>query len=266
MNLALTEGQTLASVTNGDYTLEDGIDYTVEDGEVKLSNGYLSTLEPGTYTFAFNLSDGKQLTLRVTIEDEDVGLGAAEIDELPFTDVAEDDWFYGDVEYVFNNELMQGTSDTIFEPDTSTTRGMIVTVLYRLENSPDVADAENPFTDVADGQWYADAVKWAAAEGIVQGVGEGLYGPDLIVTREDLATILARFMSYKEWNLPVTREMIIFADDAEISDYAKAGIQTLFKLRVINGVAENTIAPKSDATRAQFAAMLNRLTTLTAGL
>lgn len=176
----------------------------------------------------------------------------------PFKDVASDAWYYGDVAYVFQNGLMFGTATDLFSPDAPLTRGMVVTILYRHAGEENVANLANPFSDVAADTWYADAVKWAAENGIVTGVGGGLFAPNANITRQDMAAILARYLEYMDLSIPVTQEYVLFADEAAISDYAKNAIQLLHKLGIINGVGNNTIDPKGTATRAQAAAMLHR--------
>ena len=183
--------------------------------------------------------------------------------EFPFTDVSESSWYYDDVKYVFENGLMNGTSDTLFSPRAHLTRGMVVTILYRAEDEPDVGDYDNPFTDVPEAQWFTDGVIWAAENEIVEGLGGGRFAPGVNITRQDLAVILMRYMNYKEINLPVTMDWRIYADESAIAGYAMDAIQTLNKLGIINGVGENAdgqtiIDPRGNATRAQAAAMLHR--------
>ncbi|MDR2670244.1 MAG: amidohydrolase family protein [Oscillospiraceae bacterium] len=181
-------------------------------------------------------------------------------DETPFDDVKSGDWFYDDVLYAYENELFNGTSATTFSPDTPMTRGMFVTVLYRLHGEPDVGEAASPFRDVADGAYYADAVVWASSNGIVNGYGDERFGPDDRVSREQMAAILRRYMNAAEINLPVTEQYIIFTDEDDIADYAKEAVQILYKLEIIGGVSSTQLIvdPRGDATRAQVAAVLHR--------
>ncbi|MDR0380729.1 MAG: amidohydrolase family protein [Oscillospiraceae bacterium] len=181
-------------------------------------------------------------------------------DEEPFDDVSAEDWFYGDVVYAYEKGLFGGTSETAFSPGIPMTRGMLVTVLYRLHGAPDVEAAESPFDDVSGGAYYADAVVWAASNGVVNGYGGGRFGPNDNITREQMATVLTRYMSYAEINLPVTEQYILFTDETEISDYAKEAVQVLYKLEIINGVSSTqlVIDPQGAATRAQVAAVLHR--------
>lgn len=177
--------------------------------------------------------------------------------KLPFTDVTAGDWFYNDVYYVWENDLFKGTSDTVFSPNAPITRAMLVTVLWRAAGSP--AAVNMPFTDVASDTYYYDAVAWASANGIIEGIGGGLFDPDADVTREQMAAILFRYLEFIEHEYVVTAEYRIFADEDEISNYAKNAVQILNKLGIINGKSGNAIDPKGSATRAEVAAMLHRL-------
>jgi hypothetical protein len=176
----------------------------------------------------------------------------------PFADVSAGDWFYGDVEYVYTKGLMNGTGADQFSPRLALTRGMIVTILHRLAGAPDVAGSADPFGDVASGQYYADAVKWAAANGIVSGVGGGKFAPDAAITRQDLAVVLNRYTGFAGMNLPAQRPYAAFNDSAAIADYAKAAVETFYSAGIINGVPGGLFNPKSGATRAEVAAMLHR--------
>ena len=192
-------------------------------------------------------------------------VGAEGQDSNPFTDVKTDDWFYSAVCFVQERELMNGTSQDTFSPHIATTRGMIVTILHRLEGTPIVSSElltpGSEFTDVTEGAYYSDAVTWAAANGIVNGYGDGRFGPNDIITRQDLAVIFMQYMNYKEIILPVTMQWIFFADEADISGYAMDAIQTFNKLGIINGMGTNEsgqtiIDPKGAATRAHAAGLL----------
>lgn len=175
----------------------------------------------------------------------------------PFIDVHENDWFYGDVEFVHVNGLMIGTAADLFSPNAAITRGMVVTVLYRLAGSPYVAGLDNPFGDVATGQYYSGAVIWAAKNGIVFGYGDDSFGPDDFVTREQLAAILYRYAAWAKIALPASGDLT-FNDKDSVSGYAKAPVSSLVKAGVINGKPSNLFDPKGNATRAEFAAMLHR--------
>jgi hypothetical protein len=193
-----------------------------------------------------------------TIDDESVPLAEpGAIWDNPFIDVKEEDWFYNDVEYTHIRGLIMGTSGNTFSPITSTTRGMIVTILYRHAGSPDVSTLANPFSDAA-GKYYTDAVKWAAANNIVAGVGGGYFEPEAPVTRQDLAAILNRYAGFAGMKLPVTRAYTAFNDDADIAGYAREAIEKFFAAAIIEGKGNGIADPKGTATRAEVASMLHR--------
>ena len=178
--------------------------------------------------------------------------------ELPFTDVRGDDWFYDDVAYVYENGLMNGTSATTFSPYISTTRGMIVTILYRMEGKPAVLEA-CPFTDVKAGAYYERAIVWAAENGIVKGYGNGCFGPDDQITREQMAAILYRYAKYRGLDVSVGEDTNILSyDDAlDISEYAVPAMQWACGAQIIQGT-DGRLTPGEKATRAQVAAILHR--------
>jgi len=158
---------------------------------------------------------------------------------------------------------MNGTGAVTLGPDMSTTRGMIVTILYRAAGSPDVSGLSNPFSDVAGGQYYRDAVIWAAANGIVAGIGNGKYDPDANITRQDLAVILYRYAQWAGIELPVTQDYTGFTDDAHVANYAKDAIEAFFKAGIINGYPDGSFQPNGTATRAEVAAMIHRFFEIT---
>ena len=195
----------------------------------------------------------------VTVFEQKTPLAAAS----PFTDVKESDWYFNAVNYVYGNSLMNGTSDSLFSPNTTLTRAMVVTIIHRLDGSPDVTGLFNEFSDVNENSWYTKAVSWAVENGIASGYGDGRFGSEDLITRQDLAVILERYMDYKGIVLPVTDQWIIFADEASIAGYAMGAIQTFNKLGVISGTGTNDngqtiVHPKGNATRAQAAVMLMR--------
>ena len=177
----------------------------------------------------------------------------------PFADAAPGDWFYGDLVYVYENGLMDGVSDTLFAPDGAVTRGMIVTILHRLEGGP-VVDYLLPFADVDEGAWYAEAVRWAASEGIVTGVSETAFAPDEPVTREQLAAILWRYAKYKGHDVSIgeSTNILSYTDFAEISEYAIPAMQWACGEGIITGSGEGVLNPRGGASRAEAAAMLAR--------
>lgn len=178
--------------------------------------------------------------------------------ETKFNDVSANDWFSSAVDYVTGKGMMNGTADNTFSPKANTTRGMVVTVLYRLENQPSTSAAS--FTDVASGAYYANAVAWANANGIVSGYGSGKFGPNDKVTREQLAAILYRYAQYKKYDVSVGEDTNILSyDDAQsISSYAIPAIQWACGAGVVTGKSGSKLDSKGNATRAEVAAMLMR--------
>ena len=175
----------------------------------------------------------------------------------PFTDVSEKDWFYGDVMFVYENGLMLGTSKTLFSPHGTATRGMMATILWRMEGSP-APKGKNSFTDVEAGKWYADAITWTAENGIFAGYGKDKFGPDDPITREQLAAIFYRYADYKGYDLTVKGNLDKFKDADKITDYAKTAMQWAVGSGLVNGKSGNLLDPQGTATRAEIAAMLHR--------
>lgn len=178
---------------------------------------------------------------------------------LPFTDVKSGNWFYDAVKYAYEQGLMTGTSATTFAPNGTMNRAMIVTVLYRLEKSPAVTGASK-FTDVPAGQWYSDAVAWAAANKIVNGYDETIFGPMNAVTREQMAAILFRYEQVKGLeNVTLEENLNRFPDQNKISAYAIPALQWAVGQKIINGNADGTLDPTGTATRAQVAQIFTNL-------
>ena len=204
-----------------------------------------------------NKVSGVYLTKDMTVYagwrvDENPGTGAN-----PFTDVSEKDWFYGDVMFVYENGLMLGTSKTLFSPHGTATRGMMATILWRMEGSP-APKGKNSFTDVEAGKWYADAITWTAENGIFAGYGKDKFGPDDPITREQLAAIFYRYADYKGYDLTVKGNLDKFKDADKITDYAKTAMQWAVGSSLVKGKSGNLLDPQGTATRAEIAAMLHR--------
>lgn len=173
-----------------------------------------------------------------------------------FRDVLERHWFFAAVDFVYEKGLFQGTSDNIFSPGTSMTRGMFVTVLHRLDGRPE-AGAGGVFTDVQDtSQYYFNAVTWANANSIVTGYGDGTFRPNTAVTREQMAAIMHRYAAYKGRDMSAPGdEYSRFPDRSDVSDYAVAPMQWAVSRGVING-SDGLLLPGSTATRAQVAQII----------
>ena len=202
----------------------------------------------GKYTFQMPASKVTVEAVFTAVEPEPEG--------LPFTDVTSGDWFYDAVAYVYGEGMMEGTTDTTFAPTMNLTRSMIAQVLYNLEERPEAPGAAG-FTDVAAGAWYADAVNWAAARGIVKGYDTGAFGPEDSVTREQLAAILYRYAQVKGYDTTqggmAVRE---FSDSASISDWAQEAMAWAVNAQVLSGKGNGVLDPQGTATRAEVAQML----------
>jgi hypothetical protein len=254
---------TVAELENGKVTVtpekalkDEKVTVTVQPDE-----GYeLETLtakdENGKTVFITENEDG---TLSFTMPDAAVTIEATfvslEVEWVnPYVDVTEANWYYDAVKYVTENKLMDGVGNKQFAGTTELTRGMIVTILYRQEGEPAAASAG--FKDVASGEWYYDAVNWAAQSRIVEGYGNGEFSPKKPITREELAIILYRYAAYKKYDTTANGDLSGFADAAQVSSWAKDALVWAVNKGVINGVGNNMLDPRGTATRAQVAQML----------
>ena len=179
--------------------------------------------------------------------------------ELPFKDVPTGHPFYDDIKYVYEKGLMQGVSADLFASGATTTRAMIVTILYRMEGEPAVSGTAS-FKDVADGMYYSKAVAWAAANGIVKGYSDGTFQPDQTIIREQMAAILYRYAQYKGYDVSVgeNTNILSYTDVSQVSEYAIPAFQWAVGAGIINGTSASTLSPKGSATRGQVAAILHR--------
>jgi hypothetical protein len=184
-------------------------------------------------------------------------LPMAPASELPFTDVSIDDWFYDAVQYAYDEGLMIGIGDGVFGSNDSLARAMIVTILYRNNGQPDAGGYENPFGDVPDDAWYADAVKWAARNDIALGYGEGLFGPDDPITHEQLAVFIYREQQ-SAMNMPKDLPSVYrtFDDVGDISDWALIPVDALNRQGIFIDLQGNRFDPQIPATRAETASIL----------
>lgn len=198
---------------------------------------------------------------KFTMPDSDVRVSARFVRDtgaLPFNDVNAGDWFYDYVEYVYNNGIMDGVDNGVFSPNTATTRGMVVTVLYRLYGEPAVR-GDSSFTDVAPGAYYADAVAWASNAGIVNGTSGTTFSPNDLVTREQFAAMLYRYMQYTGADTSARASLSGFADAGRVSSYAADALAWAVAEGVLNGRSATEITPQGNCTRAEVAAMITRV-------
>ncbi|MBR7034103.1 MAG: S-layer homology domain-containing protein [Clostridia bacterium] len=174
-----------------------------------------------------------------------------------FSDVADSRWSASAIKYAVDNGYMNGVGDGKFDPTGALTRGMVATVLWRREGAP-APTAPSGFVDVPAGAWYADAVAWAKQTGVVQGMTETTFAPNGFITREQLATMLFRFSSSAPVSVPERADLTPFADDEKTSGWAKESLEWAVEAGLINGTDGNRLAPSGNATREQFATIIER--------
>lgn len=180
---------------------------------------------------------------------------------FPFVDVSKTDWFYNDVKYVWQHDIMNGVSGTKFAPETSMTRAMFVTVLYRLEGSPDVTGmATPPFTDIGakNFDWAYNAIVWAYNTGVTKGTSATTFAPGVAISRQEIVTMLYRYAGS-----PAVSGSPIFGDSSVISSWARDAVQWAKSLGIVNGYPNGNFGPVNATTRGQMAAMIHRYMQLT---
>lgn len=188
------------------------------------------------------------------VEDPDVPL--AEL-PLPFEDVADGDWYREAVAFMYKNDLMLGVSDKLFGVSTNTTRGMMATVIYRLEKEPGVA-FEKVFNDVDNGKWFSQAITWANANGVAVGYDDNSFGPEDNVTREQLVTMLYRYAAKKGYDVSKQADLSAFVDAGRVSGYAREAMGWAVANGIIQGRGANTLAPTDLALRVEVATIFQR--------
>ena len=247
----------------GTFTLPNGVVITVPAGTVVSADRKTVTVPKDRGVCTIEYPSGITIDTRediVILIDGDIPLGYSIVSDNPYSDVKTSDFFFDYVMFAYNHELMVGTNSNpmTFSPNTTTTRGMIVTILYRMAGSPDVGGMANPFSDVADGVWYSDAVRWAAENGIVYGIGNGNYAPNAPITRQDLAVILERYANFMGITLPSAQSYTAFIDAAGIANYAKEAIERFFRAGIIGGYPDGSVKLKGEATRDEVTTMMMR--------
>ena len=215
--------------------------YEIENTEIaKIENNTIIILKDGTTNLIAKTTDGSEITKTISIT----------VDKpLPFVDIKDTDWCYGAVRFVYKNGYIVGTTETTYEPGLKLTRGMIVTILNRMEgnNKPDV---ECKFSDVQKGEYYYNSVKWATEAGIVHGYEDGKFRPNKAITREELAVILRNYTRYKGVDTNLTADLSGFNDGDTVSSFAQKSVEWAVARGVITGYTHNnTIAPQGTATR-----------------
>lgn len=250
---------TLSDVTLNGKALVKGRDYTVSGGTVTFKKSYLDSLDAGEHTFTFDMSGGKDPVLTITVTDEETSDGESAVpsENAPdFDDVNDRDWFADSVRWAYENGLMKGVSETDFDPHATATRGMIVAILHRLEGSPAV-NAANPFADTAAG-YYTNAAIWASENNLAGGYGNGRFGPEDSVTREQLAVILMNYARLKGYDVSGTADLSRFSDSGSVSGWAKEALAWANAAGLINGKGGGILDPGGNTTRAELASILRR--------
>ena len=230
-------------------TLTPAPDAGYQVGAVAVTDRFgdaVAVTEQAAGTYTFTMPNG-QVTVTVTFEQA----------PLPFHDVTEGDWFYDAVRYAYENGLMDGVGDSLFAPNSQTTRAQLVTILYRLEGEPEVSGTSG-FSDVAAGIWYTDAVAWAAANGIVNGTTDTTFAPGEDITREQLVTVLYRYAEAKGYDVSARVDLSAYPDANQIQSYAAESVAWAVAEGLIQGFEDNTLRPAGNATRAQIATILMR--------
>ena len=257
IDVTTTEGGTVdkdpaAAKAGETVTLTPAPEEGYEVGEVIVTDRFGDTVDvtanpDGTYTFT--MPNG-QVKVEVTFVE-------MEAEPLPFTDISETDWFHDAVQYVYDNGLMDGVGEGQFAPNATTNRAMVVTILYRLAGEPDVS-GDVGFADVAVGQWYTDAVAWAAQKGIVNGISDTEFAPSGDLTREQLATILYRYAESMGYDVSTQADLSGFPDAGDIQSYATEALSWAVAEGLLQGFEDDSLQPGGTATRAQIATILMR--------
>ena len=242
----LSDGDCVTIYYTKDYTKEDfGMSYDTDDDIIDNINSNNDGKKDDTNKTELDNNDDKK--------DDGGGAPAAQFDDI------KGHWAEKFVESMIEKGLMNGVSENEFAPDTKLTRAMFVTILYRMENSPKTS--ASLFEDVENGAWYADAAAWANENGIVNGISEKEFAPDLNITREQMAAILYRYAKLKgvDGNSGESIDIHSFADFSDISEFAYEAIKYVVENKIMSGRTEETINPKDTATRAEAAAVLSRI-------
>ena len=245
-----TEGdQVTITVSPDEAYLLDDLTVTSGGKDVELADN-------GDGSYSFTMPSGDVAITATFAEDpnwEEPEDPATDVSEI-FTDVPANHWAQAVIQYVYDNGLMTGTSATMFEPNTSTTRAMIVAMLARLEG---ITSAESAgFSDVSGSDWYATAVNWAASEGIVGGFGDSTFQPNSPITREQMASILYRYAEYKGYDVSARADLSAYSDQPSV--WAEEVLSWAVAEGLLNGVTDDELQPQGQATRAQVAAILQR--------
>ena len=241
------------------YTITANEGYAIED--VIVDGESVGAVEKYTFDTVSENHTIEVVFYAVTEEskDENIDEDDVPLTESPvnFADVNEKDWFYDAVSYAYKNGLVNGYSEDVFAPNENITRAMFVQILYNKDGQNKVDTVAN-FTDVNSTAWYADAINWAVEKGIISGYGDGKFGPDDYITREQIAVIMNNYAQKMGYTLPKTVDAVKFIDEAQIGAYANDSIKAMQQAGIIFGREDNSFDPKAETTRAEATAILYR--------
>lgn len=210
---------------------------------------------------------GEGASVKVTVASEAARLGVTGAYQtavggaaaLPFTDLARSDWYYEAVKFAYDQKLFNGVSEDHFAPGERVTRAMLSTVLFRLAGAPAQSGTGSIFSDVIPGEWYEAGIRWSSNQGIVNGIGEGRFAPQVNVTREQLAVMLYRYAGeYLKADTQWRGDLAGFGDQAKISDWAREGLSWAVGTGIMNGDTNSKLNPGGSASRAEAATMIQR--------
>lgn len=219
---------------------------------VEAGHRYIATGKSGAGVRASSAGRfGTQGTVKIEAGDE----------PLPFTDVKTGEWYYDAVRFVYNKAYFSGVTENAFAPNTSMTRAMLATVLYRVSGAQAPEKGES-FTDVPAGLWYSDGIAWASANGVVNGMGGGTYCPDLAVTREQLVTMLYRYQTNRKGDVSAKGSLADYPDGDSVASWAGKAMEWATGAELVKGRNTGYLDPKGTATRAEVATILQRFDAL----
>ncbi len=243
----LNEGSySLSGITADGRMLTEGKDYSFSGGKVTFTEDFLATLANNEHKIVFDMTGGADPVLTLTVTDS-----------KPFDDILSSQWFYRDVLFCYKNGLMSGTGARTFSPYDTTMRGMIATILWRLDGEPEVS-GDNPFSDVASGKYYTEAIVWAAENKIANGYDAKNFGPEDNITREQFAVILYNYCVYKGIDVSAQADLSKFSDSGKASDYAETAMKWAVAAGLFKGYDDGTLDPAGDTLRCESAALLHR--------
>lgn len=259
--LTLSQGASMV-VYSGTGAVDQGTLIDVTDGKTVAQKGGVTTGHRYIVT-------GQSVTVRVDAAGQIGVQGTVSIanggsqggETLPFTDVKSSDWYYGAVTFVYGKGYFSGTAADTFAPNSSMTRAMLATVLHRASGLEKPGSGES-FADVPAGQWYSDGIAWASERKIVNGMGNGLYAPDLAVTREQLVTMLYRYQTDRKGNVSAKGSLVGYPDGNTVADWAKTAMEWAVGAELVKGRDTGYLDPKGTATRAEVATILQRFEAL----